>query len=140
MITHAICLSYKKEILEGIHTLSHTYKIALFTETAELNKFTTSYTGLTDEVVGTGYTAGGQELAGIQTSLSGDTALLDFTTNPSWTSSTISARGALVYNDSLAGKNAVAVIDFGSTYSSINQDFIITLPASGETTSLIRII
>jgi len=139
-ISQCICNSYKLEILQGIHLASHTYKIALFTSDATLDKDTASYTSLTDEVVGAGYTVGGQELLGFTTTLINDTAIMDFTTDPSWPSATIRARGALIYNDSLPGKNAVAVLDFGIDYISTNGTFTITLPAPGETTAIVRIV
>lgn len=139
-ITQCICNSYKLEILQGVHLPSHTYKIALFTDSATLNKNTASYTGLSDEVVGTGYTAGGQELLDFTTALINDTAIMDFTTDPSWASATIRARGALIYNDSLVGKNAVAVLDFGIDYISTNGTFTITLPAPDEMTAIVRIV
>ena len=139
-IETALCNSYKLEILSGIHLASHTYKIALFTETAVLNKNTTSYLGLYNEVGNAnGYNTGGIVLSGFTTSLLNDTAILYFTTNPAWINSSIEARGALIYNDSLSNKNAVAVFNFGKNYSSINETFEIEMPIPGETTALIKI-
>jgi hypothetical protein len=130
-ITTEICNSFKLEILQGVHEAADVYKIALYTSTATLNKSTTVYSA-TNEVAGTGYTAGGVTLAGYTTALSGDTAYIDWTTDPSWASATITARGALIYNSS-QGDKAVAAYDFGADYTSTNGTFTVTLPAAGVT-------
>lgn len=141
MIVQGVCNSYKKEILEGVHLLSHTYKIALFTSDATLNKNTTTYTGLTNEVAsGNGYTTGGNVLANKETLIINDTAILNFSPNPVWLASSFTARGALIYNDSLEGKNAVGVLDFGQDYTCENKNYEIEFPMSGESTSLIRVV
>lgn len=129
-ITTAICNSYKKELLDGVHNAADTYKIALFTNAATLDKTTTAYS-TTNEVVGTGYTAGGATLSGYASGLSGDTAYIDFS-DPSWANATITARGALIYNSS-QGNKAVAVFDFGGDITSTAGTFSITLPAPGAT-------
>jgi hypothetical protein len=134
-ITQALCNSYKKEALEGVHLAADVYKIALFTSTATLDKTTTAY-ATTNEVVGTGYTAGGATLSGYTTALTGDVANLTWT-DPTWPSATITARGALVYNTSRSNK-AVMVIDFGADITSTNGLFTVDLPATGAS-ALIRI-
>jgi hypothetical protein len=141
MISQALCNSYKQEILSGIHLAAHEYKIALYTNAAALSKATTAYS-VTDEAPATGgYTAGGKVLTGFTTGLINDTAYVDFTADPSWgPGATITARGALIYNNTLAGKNAVAVLDFGSDYSCSNGLYTVTFPVAGETTALIRIL
>lgn len=136
-ITAAFCNSYKQEILSGTHSSSDTYKIALYTSTATLSKATTAYSA-TNEVSGTGYTAGGATLSGFSTSLDTDTAILDFTTDPTWASSTITARGALIYNSSKSNK-AVAVLDFGSDITSTAGTFTVTFPAATAAAGLVRI-
>lgn len=128
-ITSAIVNSYKQEILEGVHDSADTYKIALYTDAANLDKTTTTYV-TTAEVSGAGYTAGGATLQGFVTGISGDTAYIDWTTDPSWSNATISARGAMVYNSSKSNKT-VAVYDFGSVVSSTNGTFTLVLPAAG---------
>jgi len=138
-ITQALTLSYKQEILSGIHLAAHTYKMALFTNAATLNKSTTTYTGLSDEVSGPGYTVAGTDLTGLSTSLDGDTAILTFTTPINWMGATFTARGALIYNSSLAGKNAVAVLDFGADFTATAGTFSVILPAADATHGLIRI-
>tara|TARA_R110000868_G_scaffold172969_1_gene408984 strand:- start:115 stop:528 length:414 start_codon:yes stop_codon:yes gene_type:complete len=134
-ITTAICNSYKQEILEGVHTSADVYKLALFTSTATLGAGTTVY-AITNEVSGTGYTAGGATLAGFTSGLSGSTGYLTFT-DPSWASSTITARGCLIYNSSKSNK-AVAAFDFGADVVSTNGTFTVDLPVAGAS-ALIRI-
>lgn len=135
-ITTAICNSFKQEILQGVHEAGDTYKIALFSGTATLNKSTTAY-GTTGEVSGTGYTAGGQALTGFAVTLDGDTACVDFD-DPVWSNATITAGGALIYNASQSNK-AVAVYSFGGDVSSTNADFTAQMPAAAAATALIRI-
>jgi len=120
-ITAAICNSFKKELLDGsgTHLAADVYKIALYTSDATLNKNTTAYSA-TNEVGNSGtYAAGGQSLSGFTVVLDGDTAILDWTSNPQWTSATIAAAGALIYNSSRSNK-AVAVLDFGGVITSTN--------------------
>ena len=128
-ITQAIPTSFKAEVLQGIHDAADTYKIALYTSAATLGAATTDYT-TTNEVVGIGYTAGGVTLSGFNVTTSGTTAILDFTTDPSWANATITARGALVYNASKSNK-AVAIYDFGSDIASTNGDFTVSINALG---------
>ncbi len=134
-ITTAICNSYKQEILEGVHSNADTYKLALFTSAATLGATTTAYS-TTNEASGTGYTAGGATLTGLSTGLASGTAYLTFS-DPSWASSTITARGCLIYNAS-KGNKAVAVFDFGADVTSTNGTFTVDLPAAGAS-SLVRI-
>lgn len=139
-ITQAVCNSFKQELLHGIHdfrTTGDTFKIALYTSTATLSKSTTAY-ATTNEVSGTGYTAAGNTLTKVNPSLSGDTALTDFG-DSTWSTSTITARGALVYNDTEAGNNSIFVLDFGSDKSSSAGDFIVKFPAADATNAIIRI-
>lgn len=134
-ITTAICNSYKQEILEGVHSSTDTYKIALYTSSATLSASTTAYSS-TNEVSGTGYDAGGKSLTGYVSGLATGTAYITFD-DPSWTSSTITARGCLIYNSSKSNK-AVACFDFGSDVISVSGTFTIDLPAAGAS-ALIRI-
>jgi len=137
-ITAAICNSFKQELLSMTpHTAADVYKIALFTSAATLNKATTAYAA-TNEVSGTGYTAGGATLTGFAVTLDADTAILDWTTDPAWADATITARGALIYNSSRANR-AVAVLDFGADISSTAAAFTVTLPAAAAATGLIRV-
>jgi len=136
-ITTGICYSYLQEILQGIHSSSDTYKIALYTSSANIGPSTTQYTA-TGEASGAGYTAGGATLSGFSVTLDSGVAILDFTTDPSWPNSTITARGCLIYNASKSNK-AVAAFDFGSDVSSTNGTFQIVFPAPAAATGLIRI-
>ena len=136
-MTQAIPTSFKAEILQGIHDSADTYKIALYTSAATLGATTTAYSA-TNEVSGTGYTAGGQVLSGFNVTTSGITAIRDFTTDPFWENATITARGALIYNSSKSNK-AVYVLDFGSDIISTNGTFAITLPTPDATNGLIRL-
>jgi len=136
-ITQAMCNSFKTELLGGTHDLdTDTIKIALFTSSATLGASTTAYS-TTNEVSGTGYTAGGNTLSGATISLSGSTAIVDFT-DTTWSSATITARGALIYNSSKADR-AIAVLDFGSDKSSTNGDFTVVFPAADASNAIIRI-
>ena len=134
-ITSALCTSYKKECMEGTHTSADTYKIALYTSSATLDASTTVYSA-SNEVSGTGYTPGGATLTGFATSIDGVKALLDFN-DVSWPTSTITARGALIYNSS-KGDKAVAVFDFGADITSAGGTFSLPTPAATAATALIR--
>ena len=126
--------SFKAELYQGIHDLTtDVIKIALYTANVNLNEDTTVYSA-TDEVVATGYTAGGETMTGITVSTSGYTAYVGFA-NVSWTAA-LTARCALIYN-STQGNKSVAVLDFGSDKTS-TITFLITMPANTSTTALIR--
>jgi len=129
--------SFKAQLYQGIHDLTtDVIKIALYTANANLNEDTTAYSvDLVGQVVATGYTAGGSQLTPITVSTSGYTAYVSFP-NISWTAA-ITARCALIYNDSVSGKPSIAVLDFGSDKTSTTT-FTITMPTNGATTSLIR--
>lgn len=136
-ITQALTNVFKRDVLDGVHLPGHTYKIALYTSAATLGASTTAYS-TTNEVTGTGYTAGGMALAGRAVTLDAGVGILDFT-DPVWSSATITARGALIYNDTVTGDPALAVLDFGSDITSTNGNFTVNLPAAAAATSLIRI-
>jgi len=126
--------SFKKELYTAVHDLStDTIKIALYTGNADLNEATTVYSA-TNEVSGTGYTAGGQVMTGVAISSSGSVAYVNWS-NVSWTA-VLTARCALIYNAS-KGNKSVAVLDFGSDKTSTTT-FTITMPANTSTTALIR--
>jgi hypothetical protein len=126
--------SFKAQLYQGIHDLTtDAIKIALYTANANLNADTTVYSSV-NEVVATGYTAGGQTMTGITVSTSDYTAYVGFA-NVSWTSA-LTARCALIYNSS-KGDKSVAVLDFGSDKTSTTT-FLITMPANTSTTALIR--
>ena len=126
--------SFKKELYQGIHDLStdHIY-IALYTSNASLDQNTTVYSS-TNEITGSGYTAGGQQLLNPIISSSGYTAYVTFD-NASW-SGALTARCALIYNASKANR-AIAILDFGSNKTSTTT-FTVTLPPNTAETALIR--
>ena len=138
-ITAGICNSFKTEILQGTHLSTDTYKIALYPSTATLAPSTTTVYSSTGEVAnGNGYTTGGQNLTGFTVSLDTNTAVLDFTTDPSWPAASFTARGALIYNSTKTNK-AVAILDFGSDITATNGTFTVTFPAATAAAGLIRI-
>jgi len=136
-ITQAMCTSFKTELLGGVHDLdTDAIKIALFTSTATLGAATTAYS-TTNEVSGTGYTAGGNTLTGAAISASGTTAIVDFD-NTTWASSTITARGAMIYNSSKSDR-AIAILDFGADKTSTDGDFTIQFPVADASNAILRI-
>ena len=140
-IAQAMCTSFKKALLDGEMDFSsntgQSYKIALYTSSASLDAATAAYT-TSNEVSGTGYTAGGNTLS-ISTAptTSGTTAYLSFDTT-TWSTATITARGALIYQ--VGGSTpSVAVLDFGGDKTSTAGDFQITFPTANATSAIIRI-
>ena len=140
-ITQAMCTSFKKELLEAKHNFllsgGSTFNIALYTSSATLSAATTAYT-TSNEVSGTNYSAKGGELTRIDPSTSGTTALTDFA-DETFSSSTITARGALIFNDSASGDPAVCGFDFGADKSSSSGDFTVVFPAADASNAIIRI-
>lgn len=140
-ITQAMCTSFKKELLEGVHNFKNsggsTFNLALYTSSASLDAATTAYTA-SNEVSGTGYTAKGSALTRIDPSSSGTTAFTDFS-DLTFSSSTITARGALIFNDSAAGDPSVIILNFGSDKTSSNGDFTIQFPTADASNAIIRI-
>ena len=139
-ITQAVANSFKTEELTGTHnftaTTGNSFKIALYTNSATISKSTTAYT-TTAEVSGTGYTATGNTLTSVTPVLSSDTAVCDFA-DTSWTSATITARGALIYNDTQSDK-AVVVLDFGGDKTSTAGTFTIQFPAADASNAILRL-
>ena len=148
-ITSAICTSFKKELLDGIHSFlatgGDTYKIALIkaqaSQAGTYGAATTNYsdvTGNSDELGATGgYTTGGNTLTNIDPTSSGTTAFIDFS-DTSWTSATFTTRGCIIYNTSESNK-AVMVIDFGADFSVSGGTFEIQFPTADASNAIIRI-
>lgn len=139
-ITQAMCTSFKQALLDGEMDFSsdttQTYKIALYTSSATLGASTTAYS-TTNEVSGTGYSAGGATLTVVAPTTSGTTAFLDFS-DVTFSTVTITARGALIYQS--GGSNpAVAVLDFGSDKTATAGDFTIQFPTADASNAIIRI-
>ncbi len=134
-----LCTSFKKELLEGLHDFNvgaNTYKLALYDNNASFTAATTVYTA-TNEVSGTGYSAGGGTLTNIDPTTSGTTAFIDFA-DLTFTTATITARGALIYN-STNGNRTVCVLDFGSDKTSTAGDFTIVFPTADASNAIVRI-
>ena len=135
-ITQAMCTSFKSEILqEGHQMATDTIKLALFTSSASLGAGTTAYS-TSNEVSGTGYSAGGETLTSKAVSTTGTTAHFD-AADPTWTSASFTARGALIYNSTNSDK-AIAVLDFGGDFTVSSGTFKIIFPAAGAN-AIIRI-
>jgi hypothetical protein len=140
--TNAICNSFKKELLEGVHNFSNpggnSFKLALYGSPATLGKSTTSFTtgGQVTSPSG-GYSSGGKALVNTGTSVASNTAITDFA-DLSFTNVTITARGALIYNDT-NGDKAVAVLDFGGDKTATAGTFTIQFPAFTTSAAILRI-
>ena len=142
-----MCTSFKKELLYGVHDFDlssgDTFKIALYTNSASFTAATTAYT-TSNEVSGTGYSAGGGALTNVDPTSSGTTALTDFQ-DETFSSATITARGALIYNTtpnttSIPVTNpTVVVLDFGADKTSTAGDFTIVFPTADASNAIIRI-
>lgn len=140
-----MCTSFKQELLVGSHNFTastgDTFKLAMYTNSASFDASTTDYT-TSNEVSGTGYSAGGAALTNVTPTTSGTTALTDFA-DLTFSSSTITARGALIYNTTTAGgtgtTDTVVVLDFGSDKSSSAGDFSIVFPTADASNAIIRI-
>ena len=140
-ITTAMCTTFKKEILEAVHNFKNTggstFNLALYTSSASLGASTTAYT-TSNEISGTGYTAKGASLTRVDPSTSGTTALTDFS-DLTFSSSSLTARGALIFNDSASGDPSVCALDFGADKTSSSGDFTIQFPAADASNAIIRI-
>lgn len=136
-ISQALCTSFKLELLGATHDLdTDTLRMALYTSTATLGASTTAYSA-TNEVSGTGYVAGGEALTSVTLTTDGATAYFDCA-DVTWSSATITANGALIYNASKSNK-AIAVLAFGGDKTSTNGDFTVQMPAPGGSTAIIRL-
>lgn len=137
-----MCTSFKQELLTGTHDFTNgtgnTFKLALYTNSASFTAATTAYTA-TNEVGDSGsYVAGGGALTNVTPTSSGTTAFTDFA-DLTFTSATITARGALIYNDTAAGDPSVVVLDFGADKTSTSGDFQIVFPTADSSNAIIRI-
>ena len=140
-ITTAMCTSFKKELLEAVHNFKNsggsTFNLALYTSSASLGAGTTAYT-TSNEASGTNYTAKGAALTRVDPSSSGTTALTDFA-DLTFSNATVTARGALIFNDSASGDPAVCALDFGGDKTSTAGDFTIQFPTADASNAIIRI-
>jgi hypothetical protein len=137
-----MCTSFKQELLQGVHNFTastgDSFKLALYTNSASFTAATTAYTA-SNEVGNSGsYSAGGGALTNVTPTTSGTTAFADFD-DLTFTSATITARGALIYNDTAAGDPTVVVLDFGSDKTSTAGDFQVVFPTADASNAIIRI-
>jgi hypothetical protein len=137
-----MCTSFKVQLMQGVHNFTtgsgNTFKLALYDNDAAFTAATTAYTA-TDEVADSGsYAAGGGALTNVTPTSSGTTAFTDFA-DLSFTSATITAYGAMIYNDTAAGDPAVCILDFGGAKTSTNGTFTIIFPTADATSAIIRI-
>lgn len=137
-----MCTSFKTELMQGVHNFTastgNTFKLALYDNSASFTAATTAYTA-TNEVANSGtYSAGGGTLTNVTPTSSGTTAFTDFA-DLSFTSATITAFGALIYNDTASGNPSVVVLDFGGAKTSTAGTFTIIFPTNDATNAIIRI-
>ena len=143
-ISQAMCTSFKKELLEGVHNFKNsggnTFKLALFTSSASLGAATTAYasSGINEVADGDGYSTGGNTLTRVDPTTSSTTAFTDFA-NTTFSSATITANGAMIYNDTASGDPSVIILAFGGDKSSTNGDFTIQFPTADASNAIIRI-
>ena len=139
-ISQAMCTSFKKELMTATHNFTNganSFKLALYTSSASLGAATTAYS-TTAEASGTNYTAGGAALTNVTPTTSGTTALTDFA-DLTFSNATVTANGALIYNDTASGDPAVVVLAFGADKTSTAGDFTIQFPTADASNAIIRI-
>ena len=140
-ISQAMCTSFKKELMEAKHNFlnsgGNTFKLAMYTSSASLGAGTTAYT-TSNEVSGTGYTAKGNTLTRVDPTTSSTTAFTDFA-DTTFSTATLTARGALIFNEDTSGDTSVCVLDFGGDKTSTAGDFTIVFPAADASNAIIRI-
>jgi hypothetical protein len=137
-----MCTSFKVELMRAVHNFTtgtgNTFKLALYDNTPSFTAATTAYTS-SGEVANSGtYSAGGGALTNVTPTSSGTTAFTDFA-DLSFTSATITAYGAMIYNDSAAGDPSVCILDFGGAKTATNGTFTIIFPTADSTSAIIRI-
>ena len=139
--TNAICNSFKGQIIQGQHNFTastgNKFKLAMYTNAATLGASTTSFT-TTGQVSSSGYTSGGKALVNSGVKVSGAVAITNFA-NVSFTGVTLTARGALIYNDTAVGDPAVCVLDFGGDKTATAGTFTVQFPAFTTSAAIIRI-
>tara|TARA_R100001015_G_C4631472_1_gene193989 strand:- start:1827 stop:2264 length:438 start_codon:yes stop_codon:yes gene_type:complete len=140
--TSAVCNVFKRDVLKGLHNFSNPggndFKLSMYTSSGVLGKSTTSYTTDAEVSSPSGYTAKGKSLAAVTPTLSSNTAVVDFA-DLSFVGVTLTARGALIYNDTQSGDPAVAVLDFGGDKTATSGTFTIQFPTADDSNAIIRI-
>ena len=140
-ITSAVCNTFKTEVLRAIHNFTNggnTFRLALYTDQATLNKSTTQYITANEVANGNGYTTKGAALTNVTPALSGDTACCDFS-NISFTSASFTANGCLIFNDTASGDPSVCAIAFGGDKTVTSGTFTIEFPAADASNAILRI-
>ena len=136
-----MCTSFKVELMKGVHDFTNssgnTFNIALYTNSASFTAATTAYTA-TNEVTGTAYVAKGNALVNVTPTSTSTTAFTDFGDSTGSTS-TITARGAMIFNDTASGDPSVVILDFGADKSSSAGDFVVVMPTADSSSAIIRI-
>ena len=137
-----MCTSFKVELMQAVHNFTastgNTFKLAMYNNSASFTAATTAYTS-TNEVSNSGtYSAGGGSLTNVTPTSSGTTAFTDFA-DLSFTSATITAYGAMIYNDTASGNPSVCILDFGGAKTSTNGTFTIVFPTADSSNAIIRI-
>jgi hypothetical protein len=137
-----MCTSFKVELMRGVHNFTtstgNTFKLALYDNSASFTAATTAYTASNEVTASGSYSAGGGSLTNVTPTSTGTTAFTDFA-DLSFTSATITAYGALIYNDTAAGDPSVCVLDFGGAKTSTSGTFTIIFPTNDSTNAIIRI-
>ena len=136
-----MCTSFKVVLMTATHNFTNStgdaFQIAMYTNSASFTAATTAYTA-SNEVTGTAYVAKGNTLVNVTPTSTSTTAFTDFG-DSTWSSSTITARGAMIFNDTASGDPSVVILDFGSDKSSSSGDFTIVFPTGDATSAIIRI-
>lgn len=138
--TSVVCNVFKTDVLKGVHNFTNggnSFKLSMYTSSATLGKSTTSFT-TDNQVSSSGYSSGGKALVSTTPALSTDTAVCDFA-DLSFVGVTLTARGALIYNDTASGDPAVAVLDFGGDKTATSGTFTIQFPTADASNAILRI-
>jgi|TARA_R100001509_G_scaffold71108_1_gene39636 hypothetical protein len=140
--TSAVCNVFKTDVLKGVHNFTNpggnTFKLSMYTSSATLGKSTTSFTSDNQVTSPSGYSSGGKALVAVTPALSTDTAVVDFA-DLSFVGVTLTARGALIYNDTASGDPAVAVLDFGGDKTATSGTFTIQFPTADASSGILRL-
>ena len=140
--TSVVTNVFKTDVLKGVHNFTNpggnSFKLSMYTSSATLGKSTTSYTSDNEVSSPSGYSATGKALVAVTPALSTDTAVVDFA-DLSFVGVTLTARGALIYNDTASGDPAVAVLDFGGDKTATSGTFTIQFPTADASSGILRL-
>lgn len=138
--TTAICTSFKVELMTGVHNFTnaaHVFRWALYTSTATHGAGTTAYSA-TNEISGTNYVAKGTTTANVTPTADSTTAITDWP-DPTWSAASFTAASTLLFNDTAASDQSVAVWDFGGDQTASGGDFVLQLPVPAAATAILRL-